>query len=363
MVNVSLTITGLERGESAVACWPRLNPLLVESMINAAADDYVASRSAWLSVVEVPMGEGRTSRRGMQPSATTDDILVRLPQVSEAVACKCADALIRAGMMNADIAASLVRRGDKASLMVLSEGLGLSDKALVERAGSGSDDEARAIAAAPRLAEGVLLALIARADPVIDRTLAECSGEPLAEAVLDTLVHRAMADPRLARLLLSRSDLSLKHRVALFASATPRERMALLTLARLQERDKPHGVDADRVSALAAAIESGSAPHVTRLLSEALGLSAALLYPMLGEASGAVLALALKGIDVPDAVIRRACRWVGSAHAGMPGGVEDILETVSVASARWMMAAMVEARQDRAAPLPLGSLSGERLRA
>jgi uncharacterized protein (DUF2336 family) len=314
-------------------------------MINAAADDYVASRSLRLTVEKPRTGDVLTGSALSVSALRLDDIAARLPQVSEPVACRCADALIRSAMMTPELADILVKRQDKAALLVLSEGIGLASETLAQLAETGSAEIARAIAAAPRPSITVLAALLRRNDPVIDRTIAECSGEPLPDDSLALLVHRATKDQRLARLLLSRTDLSTRHRAALYEGAAPRERMAILTLARMHEKDKLHSVNTDLVSEITSAIEAGDAAALTECLASHFDVPYATLYAMLGEPSGATLALALKAMDVPPATIRRACRFASAVHSGLPGGVEDVIETASAASARLIIASMAAARE------------------
>jgi hypothetical protein len=91
------------------------------------------------------------------------------------------------------------------------------------------------------------------------------------------------------------------------------------------------------LNALSKAIETGDASTLTSLLSNYLNVSYDLLYTILSETSGATLALALKGMDLPSYLIRRACRWANTTHAGLPGGIEDVLETVSPSAALCMI--------------------------
>jgi len=309
-------------------------------MTNAATMDFVAKQTAPILVAHKPSSE---------PSAldtlNIDDILRLLPHTSEAVACLCAEKLVRGSLMSQRLADILLRRRDRSSLIVLSEGVGVSPFLLAHLAKAGSVDEARAIAACPNLSVDILTYLLARQDPIIDRTITECSGEPLPDAILETLTKRAFIDARLARLLFSRTDLKAAHRASLFAHASPRERMSILNLANASVTTRPHAIDQDRLSALCSAIEAGDASALTQLLADALKVPFNLLYTVLGEASGATLALTLKGMDVPAALIRRACRWAKSSHAGMPGGVEDVLESVTPSAALWLASAILSIAQ------------------
>ena len=270
-----------------------------------------------------------------------DDIIRLLPRTSEAVACLCAEKLLGASLMTQRLADILLRRRDRSSLIVLSEGIGLSPIMVAHLAKLGSIEEARAIAACPTLSEDILSYLIARNDPMIDRIIAECSGEPLPDPILQALTTHAFNDARLARTLLSRTDLPSPFRASLFAHASPRERIAILNLANRSASLRAHPVRPIRLNALGEAIELGDASALTSLLSDYLDISVDPLYAMLSETSGATLALALRAMDVPAHLIRRACRWANTTHAGMPGGVEDVLETVSPSAALWMITAIL----------------------
>ena len=307
-------------------------------MTDSVAIDGGSQQSDTRSVAPSPLHEGPAA-----DSFFVDDILRLLPRASERVACLCAEKLLRGSLMTPRLAEIFLRRRDRASLMVLSEGDGISPFILNHLAKSGTPDEARAIAAGYTLSDEVLSRLIERNDPIIHRSIAECSGEPLPDAILQTLIQRALADARLARIMLSRKDLTATQRTSLFVHASPRERMAILTFANTQAAAKPHSVQQERLNALCAVIGSGDASGLTLILADAIGIPFPTLYPLLGESSGSLLALALKGMDVPDRVIRRACQWVQARHAGLPGGVEDVLETVTPSSALWIVSALASA--------------------
>ncbi len=305
-------------------------------MINAAALDNVALIAATKSIAHA-QADDETAIEALN----IDDILRLLPRTSEAVACLCAEKLIRASLLNQRLADILLRRRDRSSLIVLSEGVGVSPFLLAHFAKAGSTAEARAIAACPSLSSESLRHLVARQDPIIDRIIAECSGEPLPDNILNALTARAFSDARLARILFSRQDMKPAFRASLFAHASPREKMTILTLANTSVSTRPHSINPDRLNALGGAIEAGDASALTTLLSDYLTVSVPVLYAILSEASGATLALALKGMDVPAHLIRRACRWAKASHAGLPGGVEDVLETVTPPAALWIVSSII----------------------
>ena len=243
----------------------------------------------------------------------------------------------------------------------MSEGVGVSPFLLLHLAKAGSVDEARAIAACPNASVDILTHLVARQDPIIDRTIAECSGEPLPDAILESLTKRAFNDARLAHIMFSRTDLKAAHRASLFAHASPRERISILNLANASVTTRPHAIDQDRLSALCAAIEAGDASTLTKLLADDIKVPFNVLYTILGEASGATLALTLKGMDVPASLIRRACRWAKSGHAGLPGGVEDVLESVTPSAALWLVYAILSMAQTQQVYKPSVTVQTERL--
>ena len=325
-------------------------------MINAAASDYVAQSLTKKSVLPSSLDD-----QSAVETLNIDDILRLLPHTSEAVACLCAEKLIRASLMNQRLADILLRRRDRASLIVLSEGVAVSPHLLAHLAKAGSLQEARAIAACPSLTDDMLQALVARNDQMIDRIIAECSGEPLPDRIVQTLTNRAFLDARLARILFSRNDLSSSLRASLFAHASPRERMTILTLANASASTRPHSVNQERLTALSAAIVAGDASALTALLGGYLNVSFSLLYTILSEASGATLALALKGMDVPAPLVRRACRWAKATHAGMPGGIEDVLETVSPSAALWIMSSILTIAKAEEPKEPVAVKQNERL--
>jgi uncharacterized protein (DUF2336 family) len=301
-------------------------------MPNTAAMDELTNPASPISIAHEPIDDHTAIA-----ALNMDDIIRLLPRTSERVACLCAEKLLRASLMTQRLADILLRRRDRSSLIVLSEGIGLSPIMVAHLAKLGSIEEARAIAACPTLSENTLLHLIARNDPMIDRIMAECSGEPLPDSVLHALTTRAFNDARLARILFSRTDLPSPFRASLFAHASPREKITILNLANQSASSRPHGVDPTRLNALSKAIETGDASTLTSLLSNYLNVSYDLLYTILSETSGATLALALKGMDLPSYLIRRACRWANTTHAGLPGGIEDVLETVSPSAALCMI--------------------------
>ena len=92
-----------------------------------------------------------------------------------------------------------------------------------------------------------------------------------------------------------------------------------------------------------------------------LSLPFNVLYTILGESSGATLALTLKGTDVPASLIRRACRWAKSGHAGLPGGVEDVLESVTPSAALWLVSAILSMAQTEQVDKPSATVQTERL--
>ena len=61
-------------------------------------------------------------------------------------------------------------------------------------------------------------------------------------------------------------------------------------------------------------------------------------------------------VDAPEALVRQACRAVAAHNLGVPGGVEDVIETIRPASARWLMAAIAEAAAS-SAPLMAETLT------
>jgi len=325
-------------------------------MTNAATMDFVAKQSA--TKFTAP---GQATEYGALDTLNIDDILRLLPYTSEAVACLCAEKLVRGSLMNQRLADILLRRRDRSSLIVLSEGVGVSPFLLAHLAKAGSVDEARAIAACPNASVDILTHLVARHDPIIDRTIAECSGEPLPDAILESLTKRAFNDARLAHIMFSRTDLKASHRASLFAHASPRERMSILNLANASVTTRPHAIDQDRLSALCAAIEAGDASTLTKLLADDIKVPFNVLYTILGEASGATLALTLKGMDVPASLIRRACRWAKSGHAGLPGGVEDVLESVTPSAALWLVSAILLVAQTEEPAQQSTTVATERL--
>lgn len=272
-------------------------------------------------------------------SAIADDLLVLLPRTSEAVACICAKKLVQGGMMTPKLIDMFIARQDRSSLIILSEDIGLSADTIHRLARTGPALIARAVAARHDLTDEIIFVLLERTDTVIDQTLAEQAIGTLPDAALHALANRALKNASLAKHLLSRSDLPPHTRAALFVHAAPRPRMAILRMAEAFASSKPQLIIGNRLDDIRASIEGGNAVELTRHLSAALSVPYATLYGLLGESSGALLALALLAIDAPEALIRTACMSASFQSLGMPGGVEDVLETTNAAAARWIMAA------------------------
>ncbi len=268
-----------------------------------------------------------------------DDLLLLLPRTSEAVACQCAKKLVNGGLMTPRLVEIFVNRQDRASLIVLSEEVSLTSDTKIRLARTGSVPVARAIAARNDLSDALIDILLDRNDPVIDQILGEQSDTALPDGAFNVLASRALGNVALARQLLSRSDLSPQRRAALFIHATPRQRLAILRLADALAASKPQWMSETPLSDIRHWIEQGDAVALTTRLATLFGLPYAALFSLLGENSGALLAIALMAVDTPAALIRQACQAASFHRPGMPGGVEDVLETAQPATARWIMAA------------------------
>ena len=268
-----------------------------------------------------------------------DDLILHLPRTSEAVATVCAKKLVQAGLVTPHLVALFLNRQDRSSLVILSEDVSISSDTLHRFARSGSPLMARAIAARHDLTEDAISLLLARKDPVIDHILAEQSGVDLSDAALDLLVRRAVDHPALAKSILSRSDLTPVMRAALFVHASPRQRIEILAVANALGTSKPHLLVGSRIDDIRLAIETGNAPGLTECLATLHGVPYDVLYRLLGETSGALLALALIAAETPVQLIKKACLSSSFRRIGMPGGVDDVLETTHTGAARWILAA------------------------
>jgi uncharacterized protein (DUF2336 family) len=280
-----------------------------------------------------------TQARSGGVSPITEELAALLPRTSESVATLCAKKLVQAGMMTPCLVDLFVRRQDRSSLVVLSEDVALADETALRLAQTGSAIVARALAARNDLTDHVIMLLLGRNDPVIDQTLAEHAGAALPDSALNALALRALGNVALARQVLSRSDLPARTRAVLFNHANPRQRIGILRNAEAFASQKLALVMAESLDDVRAAIEGGDATRLTRSLSATLNIPHAFLFSLLGESSGALLAIALTAVDTPEALIRKACTSPSFSRAGMPGGVEDVLETTSAGAARWIMAA------------------------
>jgi len=285
-----------------------------------------------------------------------EDLKTLIPRTSESVACLCAEKLLRGGLMTSCLADAFLRRDDRSSTLVLFETSELAPETIETLAKTGSLMMARAIAGRSDLSDKAIYLLTDRNDAVIDQLLAEHTEVFLPEGAMKTLAQRALMDASLARRLLTRSGMPANIRAALFLHASPRQRMNILRTAEALAPSRPHIVDQSRIEAIQTAIDQGDANRLTAHLSEALSIPHATLYSILGETSGAMLALALMAVDTPEALVRQACRSVAAHNLGVPGGVEDVIETIRPASARWLMAAIAEAAAS-SAPLMAETLT------
>ena len=272
-------------------------------------------------------------------SAIADDLIVLLPRTSEAVACLCAKKLVQGGMITPKLIDMFIARQDRSSLVILSEDIGLSTEAMERLARSDQALIARAVAARHDLSDETIFLLLERNDTVIDQTLAEQAIGTLPDGALHALANRALKNASLAKQLLSRSDMPPYTRAALFVHAAPRPRMAILRMAEAFASTKPQLIIGSRLDVIRASIEAGNAVELTNHLSAALSIPYPVLYGLLGEGSGAFLALALLAVDAPEALVRTACMSTSFQSMGMPGGLEDVLETTNAPAARWIMAA------------------------
>jgi len=291
--------------------------------------------------VGLPAGAGSsvTQARAVGISPVVTELADLLPRTSESVATLCAKKLVQAGMMTPCLVDIFVGRQDRSSLVVLSEDVTLADETVLKLARTGSTVIARALAARNDLSDTAMMLLLDRNDPVIDQTLADHAGAALPDAALDALALRGLDNAALARQILSRSDISARTRAVLFNHANSRQRIGILRDAEAFASHKLTLVITDGLDDVRAAIENGDAARLTLTLSAMLNIPTAFLFSLLGEKSGALLAIALTAVDMPEALIRRACTSTSFSRAGMPGGVEDVLETTSAAAARWIMQA------------------------
>ena len=272
-------------------------------------------------------------------STIADELIVLLPRTSEAVACLCAKKLVQGGLMTPRLVELFINRQDRSSLVILSEDIGLSTDTMNRLTRTGSALMARAVAARHDLMDETIFLLLARNDAIIDQTLAEQPVGTLPDAALHFLANRAIENASLAKQLLSRSDLTPQTRAALFIHATPRQRIAILRMADAFASPKPQLIMGNRLDDIRASLHAGNAVQLTNQLSAALTIPYPLLYRLLGETSGALLALALMAVDVPETLVRSACTSASCRSIGIPGGVEDVLETTNASAARWIMAA------------------------
>ena len=272
-----------------------------------------------------------------------EDLKLIIPRTSESVACLCVEKLLRGGLITPCLADVFLRREDRSSIIVLSEISELTAGTVEALAQTANLVMTRAIAGRSDLSEKVVCLLTDRNDPVIDQILAEHTEIVLPETALRTLTRRALTDASLARRLLTRSDMSTNFRAALFAHASPRQRMNILITADALAPSRPHMVDQSRIEAIHAAVDQGDANQLTTYLSDALAIPHATLYSILGDTSGVMLALALMAVDASESLIRQACRSAAARNMGLPGGVEDVMETIRSPSARWLMASIAEA--------------------
>lgn len=281
-------------------------------------------------------------RAGASPM--TEDLLASIPRLSECVSCRLAELLMKGDLMTMRLAAAFIARRDASTVLVIADYPDLWRETAVRLAKSGSVIEARALAARHDLDDACLDALVRRHDPVIDHILAETpmEGRGLPDAIVTLLARRAMFDPSLARRLQARPDLSACLRAVFVGSMPPRERIALLASVEVNLPARPIAVDTASLTAIGAALDASDRNGVNRLLAQALGLSTQSFARFTEEPSGMLLALALKAIGAPAAMIRSASRTAASPKAGQPGGIEDIIEAVTPQAARFVMNAIAD---------------------
>jgi hypothetical protein len=283
---------------------------------------------------------------GLQADASTitEDLLTLIPRLSESVSCRLAELLIKGKLMTMRLAATFIARKDASTVLVIADYPNLWRETALRLAKSGSIIEARALAARHDLDDACLQALVHRHDPVIDHMLAETpiEGRGLPDAIVTLLARRAVFDPSLARSLQARPDLPAHLRAVFVGQMPPRERIALLASVEVKTLARPMAVDTVSLTAIGAALDEGDHTSVNLLLATALGLSTHSLARFTREPSGTILALALKAIGAPAAMIRNASSSASSTKAGQPGGVEDIIETVTPQAARFVMNAIAD---------------------
>ena len=287
------------------------------------------------------------------------EVYALLPRASEKIARICAEMLSSAGHMTPSLAYVFLARGDRSSLIALAGAQSLPSTILLYRVTTGTLEEARAVASRADLNPLLLSALIDRNDAVIDHLLAESRTLTDAFRVVDHLLHRAKKDHKLATLLLDRDDLSFHQRARLFEKASAMQRAALMTHATREHVSSSHyEFNAKALPhSLTKAIEQEDREGILSALAASTGMSqndptfqAHLYHP-----DGAITALACLSLGLDKNTISQILRLIGAdpVMTLRPGGAEDVLERLSIGSAKMLLDAIIapqHVKRDKATP-------------
>lgn len=225
-----------------------------------------------------------------------------LPTVDDASAASVARVLAPVPEAPDAVLAALAARGGPARDAVVRGAPELSATVLAA-AGRDGADLAPLVAARAGLGGGRVRELAGRADPAIDRALAENRGVALGGAALAGLVARARDDAALAALLFARTDLSGSDLAPLYrhadAEVRARIRATVAELAVLRHAPTPDIAEGDPGPVLTALAARQDLPGFSAVLAEALRLPELALAPA-DPADRDTLALALRAAGVPE---------------------------------------------------------------
>jgi hypothetical protein len=294
---------------------------------------------------------------GSEPPIASE-VYALLPRASEKIARICAEMLSSAGHMTPSLAYVFLARSDRSSLIALAGAQSLPSAILLHRVTKGTLDEARAVASRTDLDPLILSALIDRDDAVIDYLLAESRTLTDAYRVVDHLLFRARKDQKLATLLLDRDDLSFHQRAKLFEKASPMQRAVLMAQAVSEHLSSTHYESNAKPlpHSLTKVIEQEDREGILSALAASTGMSQndPTFQAHLNHPDGAITALACLSLGGDQSAITQILRLIGAdpVMTLRPGGAEDVLERLSIGSAKLLLDAMIapqHVRRDKAA--------------
>ena len=277
------------------------------------------------AMVKLYVSQGQ--RNEAQRHAFTRDMLAALPHADAMTLFDIATELCPCPDIDFTIAAALMERSHEAALTLHAEALFLHENYLLAMAKRGDVSLAAAIALRADLSHGLLLALLARDESLIDCALADNHGLLLPREIRRTLLLRGRYDSAIAEALLRRRDIQPLELLPLFLQGTAHARAKLIheCAPLLTPALRPQDADREMDLRIAAFQEAGRGRYGP--LAEFFGLDANVVERFCLDMSGEPLALMcaaaeLRGFDTLSVL----AHWPTepARHAGRLSALSDI---------------------------------------